>query len=80
MGRFQIVFFKRGHLPRQARDKHALSQVQISAFPFLFLQEGVVIKQWDEQNPYRIELLDEAKTNVWGLVDEDKYVKKVAAA
>jgi hypothetical protein len=79
LGRFQIVF-KRGHLPRQARDKHALSQVKISAFPFLFLQEGVVIKQWDEQNPYRIELLDEAKTNVWGLVDEDKYVKKVAAA
>ena len=39
-----------------------------------------MIKQWDEQNPYRIELLDEAKTNVWGLVDEDKYVKKVAAA
>jgi hypothetical protein len=49
-----------------------LSQVKISAFPFLFLQEGVVIKQWDEQNPYRIELLDEAKTNVWGLVDENK--------
>ena len=36
--------------------------------------EGVVVKLWDSQHPYRIELQDEKKTNVWGLVDEDRYV------
>ena len=36
---------------------------------------GKIIKQWDEGNAYRIELQDDAKTNVWGPVDEDTFVK-----
>ena len=40
---------------------------------------GKIIKLWDQGNAYRIELQDEAKTNVWGPVDEDKFVKAFAA-
>ena len=36
---------------------------------------GVVLKLWDEGNPYRIELQDGEKTNVWGPIDVDDYVK-----
>jgi len=35
---------------------------------------GTVLKVWDDGNPYRIELDDEEKTNVWGPVDEDTFV------
>jgi len=38
-------------------------------------QDGVVLKLWDEGNAYRIELQDQKKTNVWGPVDEDVFVK-----
>jgi len=40
---------------------------------------GTIIKLWDNGNAYRIELQDETKTNVWGPVDEDKFVKAFAA-
>jgi len=40
---------------------------------------GKIIKLWDDGNPYRIELADGAKTNVWGPVDEDLYVRPVQA-
>jgi G3E family GTPase len=36
---------------------------------------GKILKCWDEGNPYRIELQDEGKTNVWGPVDEDIFIK-----
>ena len=36
---------------------------------------GVVIQQWDEGNPYRIELEDGEGTNVWGPMDDDMFVK-----
>jgi len=36
---------------------------------------GKIIKIWDEGNPYRIELQDDQKTNVWGPIDDDGYVK-----
>jgi hypothetical protein len=36
---------------------------------------GVILKVWDEGNPYRIELQDDEKTNVWGPVDEESFVK-----
>jgi len=36
---------------------------------------GIIIKLWDEGNPYRIELQDAAKTNVWGPMDDDRFVK-----
>jgi len=34
---------------------------------------GVIIKQWDEGNPYRIRLSD--GRNVWGPIDDDKFVR-----
>jgi len=36
---------------------------------------GKILKLWDEGNAYRIELQDDAKTNVWGPIDEDTFVK-----
>ena len=42
--------------------------------------EGVVVKQWDEGNPYRIELQDGKKTNVWGPIDDDDFVRKIPKA
>jgi len=36
---------------------------------------GKIIKVWDEGNPYRIELADKDKTNVWGPVDSDDFVR-----
>ena len=36
---------------------------------------GKVIKIWDEGNPYRIELQNEDKTNIWGPHDDDKCIK-----
>merc|ERR1712146_657608 len=35
---------------------------------------GTILKVWDDGNPYRIELDDEEKTNVWGPVDEETFV------
>jgi len=37
---------------------------------------GTIIKHWDNGNPYRIELEDGKKTNVWGPIDQDFCVKK----
>ena len=37
--------------------------------------EGIILKLWDEGNPYRIELQDADKTNVWGPVDRDHFVR-----
>jgi G3E family GTPase len=37
--------------------------------------KGKILKQWDEGNPYRIELQDAGKTNVWGPIDDDDYVR-----
>ena len=36
---------------------------------------GIILAQWDEGNAYRIELLDDAKTNVWAPVDHDTFVR-----
>merc|ERR1719331_2919668 len=36
---------------------------------------GKIIKVWDEGNPYRIELADKDRTNVWGPVDSDDFVR-----
>ena len=36
---------------------------------------GIIRAQWDEGNAYRIELLDDAKTNVWAPVDHDTFVR-----
>jgi len=37
--------------------------------------EGKILKCWDDGNPYRIELQDGEKTNVWGPVDKEDFVK-----
>lgn len=39
--------------------------------------QGKILRLWDDGNPYRIELQDDDKTNVWGPVDEDAYVRAV---
>jgi len=39
-------------------------------------QRGRILKLWDEGNPYRIELADKEKTNVWGPVDENAFVRR----
>ncbi len=36
---------------------------------------GRVIALWDQGNPYRVELDDGKKTNVWGPVDENIYIR-----
>ena len=35
---------------------------------------GIIIKLWDEGNPYRIELEDDEATNLWGPMDDDRFV------
>jgi len=40
---------------------------------------GKILKVWDEGNPYRIEIQDAEKTNVWGPVDKDDFVRARAA-
>ncbi|CAK9082191.1 COBW domain-containing protein 2 (Cobalamin synthase W domain-containing protein 2) [Durusdinium trenchii] len=39
-------------------------------------QRGKILRLWDEGNPYRIELADKQKTNVWGPMDDDRFVRK----
>lgn len=39
---------------------------------------GKIIRVWDDGNPYRIELSDAKKTNVWGPIDNDSAVRKAA--
>jgi len=39
---------------------------------------GIILKTWENGNCYRIELQDGDKTNVWGPIDEDTYVKAAA--
>jgi len=40
-------------------------------------QDARVLKVWDMGNPYRLELQDGNKTNVWGPQDTDTFVRKV---
>ena len=37
--------------------------------------EGIVLKCWDEGNPYRVEIQNEEKSNVWVPIDNDDYVR-----
>jgi len=37
--------------------------------------EGIVVKQWDEGNAYRVEVQDANKTNVWAPIDVDTYIR-----
>ena len=38
--------------------------------------EGRILKCWDEGNPYRVEIQNDEKTNVWVPIDNDNYVRK----
>ena len=38
--------------------------------------KGRILKCWDEGNPYRVEIQNEEKTNVWVPIDNDNYVRE----
>ena len=38
--------------------------------------EGRILKTWDEGNPYRVEIQNEEKSNVWVPIDDDDYVRE----
>ena len=38
--------------------------------------KGKVLKCWDEGNPYRVEIQNKEKTNVWVPIDSDTYIRK----
>ena len=38
-------------------------------------ENGIILKQWDDGNAYRIEIQDSNKTNVWAPIDVDGYVR-----
>ena len=40
--------------------------------------EGKILKCWDQGNPYRVEIQNEEKSNVWVPVDSDEFVRSVA--
>ena len=37
--------------------------------------EGKILKCWDEGNPYRVEIQNDEKSNVWVPIDNDDYVR-----
>ena len=37
--------------------------------------KGRILKCWDQGNPYRVEIQDEEKTNVWVPIDNNDYVR-----
>tara|TARA_B100000575_G_scaffold52917_1_gene39589 strand:- start:3200 stop:4384 length:1185 start_codon:yes stop_codon:yes gene_type:complete len=39
-------------------------------------KKGKILKCWDEGNPYRVEIQDDEKKNVWVPIDDDEYVRK----
>ena len=36
---------------------------------------GRILKCWDEGNPYRVEVMNEERSNVWVPIDSDLYVR-----
>ena len=40
--------------------------------------EGRILKCWDEGNPYRVEIQNEERSNVWVPIDTDDYVRPAA--
>ena len=39
-------------------------------------KKGKILECWDEGNPYRVEIQDDEKKNVWVPIDDDEYVRK----
>ena len=40
--------------------------------------EGKILKCWDQGNPYRVEIQNEERSNVWVPIDTDDYVRPAA--
>ena len=38
--------------------------------------EGKILKCWDQGNPYRVEIQNERKSNVWVPIDNDQFVRR----
>ena len=38
--------------------------------------EGRILKTWDQGNPYRVEIQNDEKSNVWVPIDNDGYVRR----
>ena len=38
--------------------------------------KGKIVKCWDEGNPYRVEIQDEEKKNVWVPIDDEEYIRE----
>jgi hypothetical protein len=34
-----------------------------------------IIKTWDQGNPYRVEIQNEEKSNVWVPIDNDEFIR-----
>ena len=39
--------------------------------------EGKILKCWDQGNPYRVEIQNQERSNVWVPIDNDEYVRKL---
>ena len=39
--------------------------------------EGKILKCWDQGNPYRVEIQNQERSNVWVPIDDDEYVRKL---
>ena len=37
--------------------------------------EGRILKCWDQGNPYRVEIQNDEKSNVWVPIDSDHFVR-----
>ena len=37
--------------------------------------EGRILKIWDQGNPYRVEIQNDEKSNVWVPIDNDDFVR-----
>ena len=40
--------------------------------------EGKILKCWDQGNPYRVEIQNDEKSNVWVPIDSEEFVRSVA--
>ena len=38
--------------------------------------EGKILKCWDQGNPYRVEIQNREKSNVWVPIDSDQFVRR----
>ena len=63
-----------------ASDEHEATFPLFAFFPkadfFAEFTKGRILKCWDEGNPYRVEIQNDEKTNVWVPIDNDNYVRK----